>query len=325
MIPSPGWNVTVADVRSSSGGVPALARPAESAIEKQAACAAAISSSGLVCRRSRPPSAPPRSRLRAEARRSSSSRSCRCPRAGCPARSPLRGDRLPLRHDFDARRFAANVLSSSSTSRSARIETSSWSSVGSRVVSRCSHSPGASSVISTRLPWCLPAKRISSYASPAITGSSRMRVAISQYQVGPAEEREDEDRDHHHPEQERRPAARMDQRVPLHDLRLERLARLVGVDRLVLGRVVLEDAPQVGQQRDERRGRRRRSRRGSAPRRCTKYAPVRIGSRSVISAGPTLKTRDREPDRDQRTRRRARRARARSSTSPSSPSSLLAA
>ena len=50
----------------------------------------------------------------------------------------------------------------SSTSRSARIETSSWSSVGSRVVSRCSQRPGASSVISTRLSACLPAKRISS-------------------------------------------------------------------------------------------------------------------------------------------------------------------
>ena len=31
---------------------------------------------------------------------------------------------------------------------------------------------------------CLPAKRISSYAIPAITGSSRMRVAISQYHAG---------------------------------------------------------------------------------------------------------------------------------------------
>ena len=48
MIPSPGWKVTVAEVFSSSGGVPALARPAESAIEKHEACAAAISSSGLV-------------------------------------------------------------------------------------------------------------------------------------------------------------------------------------------------------------------------------------------------------------------------------------
>ena len=36
----------------------------------------------------------------------------------------------------------------------------------------------------TRLPWCLPAKRISSYASPAISGRSRTRVAISQYQAG---------------------------------------------------------------------------------------------------------------------------------------------
>src|SRR5262249_5022075 len=76
------------------------------------------------------------------------------------------------------------TFSSSSTSRSARIETSSWSRVGSRVVSRCNHSPGARSVISTAFSWCLPAKRISSYARPAITGSSRIRVAISPDQGG---------------------------------------------------------------------------------------------------------------------------------------------
>src|SRR5262245_47472851 len=47
-MPSPGWKLTVAEVWSSSGGVPSLARPNESAIEKHVACAAAISSSGLV-------------------------------------------------------------------------------------------------------------------------------------------------------------------------------------------------------------------------------------------------------------------------------------
>src|SRR5207245_11099662 len=44
----PGGKGTVAEVVSPSGGVPAFAKPAESAIEKQEACAAAISSSGLV-------------------------------------------------------------------------------------------------------------------------------------------------------------------------------------------------------------------------------------------------------------------------------------
>ena len=48
MIPVPGTNVTVADVRSRSGGLPAFASPPERAIEKQEAWAAAISSSGLV-------------------------------------------------------------------------------------------------------------------------------------------------------------------------------------------------------------------------------------------------------------------------------------
>src|SRR6266480_6317672 len=48
VMPSPGWNVTVAEVFSCSGAWPSLASPLESAIEKHAACAAAISSSGLV-------------------------------------------------------------------------------------------------------------------------------------------------------------------------------------------------------------------------------------------------------------------------------------
>jgi REP element-mobilizing transposase RayT len=48
VIPVPGTNVTVADVSSRSAGVPAWARPCANAIEKQDACAAAISSSGLV-------------------------------------------------------------------------------------------------------------------------------------------------------------------------------------------------------------------------------------------------------------------------------------
>ncbi len=48
VIPVPGTKVTVAEVFSCSGGVPALARMFEKAIEKQDACAAAISSSGLV-------------------------------------------------------------------------------------------------------------------------------------------------------------------------------------------------------------------------------------------------------------------------------------
>ena len=39
--------------------------------------------------------------------------------------------------------------------------------------------------------------------------------------------------------------------MALYDLRLERLAGLVRVDRLVLGRVILEHAPQIGEQRDQ--------------------------------------------------------------------------
>src|SRR5712691_6497707 len=48
VIPVPGTNVDVAFTFSRSGGLPASARPWERAIEKHDACAAAISSSGLV-------------------------------------------------------------------------------------------------------------------------------------------------------------------------------------------------------------------------------------------------------------------------------------
>jgi len=47
-MPLPGWKLTSAEVSRLVGGVPALARPLDSAIEKQVEWAAAISSSGLV-------------------------------------------------------------------------------------------------------------------------------------------------------------------------------------------------------------------------------------------------------------------------------------
>jgi hypothetical protein len=48
VMPSPGWKVTSAVVSSRSGGLPALASPFDSAMEKHDECAAAMSSSGLV-------------------------------------------------------------------------------------------------------------------------------------------------------------------------------------------------------------------------------------------------------------------------------------
>ena len=48
-MPVPGTKVTVASTFSDSGGVPACASPWDSAIEKHEACAAASSSSGVVC------------------------------------------------------------------------------------------------------------------------------------------------------------------------------------------------------------------------------------------------------------------------------------
>src|SRR4051812_16310492 len=69
---------------------------------------------------------------------------------------------------------------------------------------------------------------------------------------GQPDRREDEDRDDHDDEEEARPAAGMEAAEAVRALGGERLARLVGGDRLVLGAVVLEDPPQVGQARDER-------------------------------------------------------------------------
>ena len=151
VIPSPGWNVTVAEVRSSVGGVSARASAPESAIEKHDACAAAMSSSGLVAvgasseRLTQVTGCSPIAPLVVETIVPEPSR-----RLPCQTTSARRS--VAIRRSPPREMFAADVLERSSTSRSARIETSSWSSVGSRVVSRCSHSPGASSVIKTGCP-----------------------------------------------------------------------------------------------------------------------------------------------------------------------------
>ena len=77
---------------------------------------------------------------------------------------------------------------------------------------------------------------------PAISGRKAIRVTTIHSERQPPEGRVDEHAEHDDPEQERGAAARVDQRVALRDLGGQLLARLVGVDRLVLGGVVLEDA-----------------------------------------------------------------------------------
>ena len=67
-----------------------------------------------------------------------------------------------------------------------------------------------------------------------------------------ADRREDEDRDDHHDEQEARAAARVQAAEALRVGRRELEAGLVAGDRLVLGAVVLEDAAQVAQARQQR-------------------------------------------------------------------------
>ena len=83
--------------------------------------------------------------------------------------------------------------------------------------------------------------------------------------------------------------------MALHLLGLERRAGLVGVDRLVLGGVVLEDAPQLAEEADQRRGRRPAARCGSPPSisRKTQVEPGLI--QFVSSAGETLKSSSEKP------------------------------
>ena len=61
---------------------------------------------------------------------------------------------------------------------------------------------------------------------------------------------EDEDRHERHHDEERRPAARVERGLGARVLHRERLARLVGADRLVLGPVVLKNAADVGHAAD---------------------------------------------------------------------------
>ena len=90
----------------------------------------------------------------------------------------------------------------------------------------------------------------------------------------------------------------MDLGVRLHLLGLELGAGLVGVDRLVLGGVVLEHAPQVGRQRDQRPG--SATRKPDADPALDQHEQGgRVDrQRSVRSAGETLKTMTREADRE---------------------------
>ena len=84
-----------------------------------------------------------------------------------------------------------------------------------------------------------------------MSGMRMTRQRMSKYHDRPAHDGEDQDRDHHHDEQERRAAAQVQRLVLLDVGDRERLAVLEGVDRHVLGAVVLEDAPQVAELGDD--------------------------------------------------------------------------
>ena len=68
----------------------------------------------------------------------------------------------------------------------------------------------------------------------------------------PPDQAEREDRQRDHDDEELRAAARVRGRVLADRVGRQRVARLQGVDRHVLGAVVLEDAPDVRRPRDQR-------------------------------------------------------------------------
>src|SRR5260221_3271089 len=262
--PSPGWNVTVADVCSSSGGVPALARPLDSAIEKHDACAAAISSSGLVL--------PPVASSERAAQLTGSS-----PNAPLVVERivPLPSIKLPFQITSARRSVAMSLLlcrkcrksglshylDGRSVRRAALFEIQDYPQradrdlelVERRLARRQALEPqtGREQRHQHTVALVLAGEPDQLVREPGDQRQEQDPLGDQPVPVRPAEEREDEHGEHHHPEQKRRAAARMDERVALHGLRRELLSCLVRVDGLVLGRVVLEDAPQIRQQRDQ--------------------------------------------------------------------------
>ena len=101
---------------------------------------------------------------------------------------------------------------------------------------------------------CLAAKRMTSYASAATTGISRTRDAISNGKRGRPKNEYTTIVIDHHRQQEVGPAAHVLGGEALRGLGRDLDVVLVGGDRLVLGAVVLEHPPDVGQAADERRG-----------------------------------------------------------------------
>ena len=135
--------------------------------------------------------------------------------------------------------------------------TSSWASSGSMVVIFCTRKPGQRSARSGPVVQYRAKTRWISKVTAAMTGrngsfSRKKRTLSSERAAGVdarerrADGREDEDRDERHHDEERRAAARVQRRLRARVLDDEGLAGLVGADRLVLGAVVLKDAPDLG-------------------------------------------------------------------------------
>ena len=178
-------------------------------------------------------------------------------RSSPPSRSPPRG-RCAASYAITSTRDSSSPLlrrlaaSLSSTRWSAWIETSTWSSR--RLARRQPLQPEAGREQRHQHAVVLVLARVADQlvGEPGDDRQEQDPARDQPVPDRPADEREDEDRDHHHPEQKRCSATRVDQAELLHIRGRELGARLERVDRLVLGAVVLEDAPQVGEQRDQR-------------------------------------------------------------------------
>ena len=84
-----------------------------------------------------------------------------------------------------------------------------------------------------------------------MTGISTIRLTIITSRLLPPDEAERDDREDDHDDEELRAAARMGGRVLADLVDDERVAGLQGMDRHVLGAVVLEHAPDVRGPRDQ--------------------------------------------------------------------------
>ena len=178
--------------------------------------------------------------------------------ATCVLRGRLRapGQALPKAGRGTEARVGVRASTSAScsaviTARSDAIATSSWSSVGSRVVSCWSARPGRIEHPHHARVHVAGREADDLVGEPGDQRDQQDARRDEQRPVGTTHERVDDDRDDHHRQQEVRAAANVLGREALRRLGRHLDAVLVGGDRLVLGAVVLEHTLHVAQAPDQ--------------------------------------------------------------------------